>query len=628
MNAKSRPMLFKAGTVVTKDPTVPYLVVLKRGLMACADTSVTCLPVRLSRGRGIDPKIKKIGPILFGALIGASQLAAIPAYADEAQLQQQINVMKRQLEKMERELVQAKKQPPAPAPRVAAAPAGAAVVTARNGNEIVIPAPAPPRPDDGTTVFTKALPSWVDGIHFSMAGSFIAMEGAERQHSEVADGASSPPFGSPGIPLQNSALYNEREFRASAQQSRIAMKAWGDIDPNQHLKSYYEMDFLGASTDANNRESNSFTPRIRQAYAEYDNDLWHFHFVAGQAWSLMAQERTGMLPGNENTPLTIDAQYVVGFDWLRNPQLRFVYDVNKVAWFGVSIEQPAAVFPGAPSASAVSPPAPVNTSINNNCTGSTHLNATTTCSNDVAPDIIEKFALDPGFGHYELLGVERWFSDEVANTTVPNSWSQKVTMGWGVGGNALLPVVPKILDLQGSVLYGQGIGRYTSSGLPDATIGPDGSLTPITMLSFMVGAVAHPFEGSDIYTYYGEDKTYANAWTAGATQGGWGNANFVNNGCLNQNVTTGGTLGTFNTPISGTTCTFDVQKTQEFTIGFWQDAYKGNLGRLRYGLQYEYVKLTAFQGIPGPITATSTPNQGLTPNNNILMFSVRYYPFN
>jgi hypothetical protein len=46
---------------------------MKRGPMACADTSVICLPVRLSRGEGIDPKIKKIGPILLGALIGASQ---------------------------------------------------------------------------------------------------------------------------------------------------------------------------------------------------------------------------------------------------------------------------------------------------------------------------------------------------------------------------------------------------------------------------------------------------------------------------------------------------------------------------------------------------------------------------
>ncbi|MDE2473234.1 MAG: hypothetical protein KGL35_32145 [Bradyrhizobium sp.] len=555
---------------------------MKRRLSARTESSIARRSVREEK-KGGDRKIgQRFGSLIVGAALGASPLMVARAHADEQQLQLQINAMKRQLEKMEHKLAE-KKQ--APAPRVVGTPAGTAPVMARNGNEIIIPAPAPPPPAaaDGRTMFAKALPSWVDGIHFSMAGSFIAMEGAYRQHSEVANGASDPPFGSPGIPLQNSALYNEREFRASAQQSRIAMKMWGDIDPNQHVKGYYEMDFLGASTDANNRESNSFTPRIRQAFGEYDNDLWHFHFVGGQAWSLLAQSRVGMLPNSENVPLTIDAQYVVGFDWLRNPQLRFVYDVNKIASFGVSVEQPAAVFPGSPSASTVSPPVPIATSINNTCTGATHLNGSTTCSNDVAPDVIEKFALDPGFGHYELLGVERWFSDEVANTTVPNSWSQNVTMGWGVGGNALLPAIPKVLDLQGSVLYGQGIGRYTSSQLPDAVIGPNGSLSPITELSFMVGAVAHPFEGNDIYTYYGEDRTYANAWTVGATQGGWGNVNFLNNGCLNQNLG-GGTLGGFNTPISGTTCTFDVQKAQEFTIGFWQDAYKGDFGRLRYGL--------------------------------------------
>ena len=571
----------------------------------------------------------QLGKLLFGALLGASQFAILPAYADEVQLQRQIDVMQRQLEKMQHELAQSKKQPSA-APRAAGAPQ-AAVVTARNGNELVFPAPAAPTSADGSTMFAKALPTWVEGIHFSMAGSFIAMEGAERQHSEVSNGASSPPFGSPGIPLQNSPLYTDREFRASAQQSRIAMKMWGDIDPNQHIKGYYEMDFLGASTDANNRESNSFTPRIRQAFAQYDNDLWHFHFVAGQAWSFLTQNRVGMLPQTENVPLTIDAQYVVGFDWLRNPQLRFVYDINKVAWFGVSIEQPAAVFPGSP-ATVVTPGLPIITNINNFCQGASHLNNTTSCSNDVAPDIIEKIAFDPGFGHYELLGLERWLSDSVSTNGVANSWQQKVAMAWGVGGNVLLPAIPKVLDLQGSVLYGNGIGRYTSSQLPDAVVGPDGTLSPITELSFMVGAVAHPFEGNDIYTYYGEDRTYANSWTSGGTQGGWGNPNYLNTGCLNQNwannpgATSGGPA--YNTPIAGTSCAFNVQKAQEFTIGFWQDAYKGNLGRLRYGLQYEYVRLTAFDGLPGVASGNSTPNQGLTPNNNIVMFSVRYYPFN
>jgi hypothetical protein len=188
----------------------------------------------------------------------------------------------------------------------------------------------------------------------------------------------------------------------------------------------------------------------------------------------------------------------------------------------------------------------------------------------------------------------------------------------------LLPAIPKFLDLQGSVLYGQGIGRYTSSQLPDAVIGPNGALSPITALSFLVGAVAHPFAGNDVYLYYGQDQTYANAWTVAGTQGGWGNPNFVNNGCVNQSFT-GASLGAYNTPIAGFTCTFDVQKAQEFTIGVWQDAYKGDMGRVRVGAQYEYVRLTAFPGVP---TGAGTPNQGLTVNNNIAFFSLRYYPFN
>jgi hypothetical protein len=44
-------------------------------------------------------------------------------------------------------------------------------------------------------------------------------------------------------------------------------------------------------------------------------------------------------------------------------------------------------------------------------------------------------------------------------------------------------------------------------------IGPDGSLKPITSLQFLVGAVGHPIDGTDVYAYYGQDQTQANAWT-------------------------------------------------------------------------------------------------------------------
>ena len=75
---------------------------------------------------------------------------------------------------------------------------------------------------------------------------------------------------------------------------------------------------------------------------------------------------------------------------------------------------------------------------------------------------------------------------------------------------------------------------------------------------------------------------------------------------------------------------------QEFTISFWQDIYKGDLGRARVGVQYEYVTLDLFSGasvIPAgngltAAQATAGANSGLHPNNNIVFFLLRYYPFN
>ena len=189
--------------------------------------------------------------------------------------------------------------------------------------------------------------------------------------------------------------------------------------------------------------------------------------------------------------------------------------------------------------------------------------------------------------------MQRWFADSVARARrrragaiAPGaSWSQKTTFGWGVGGNVLLPVWPKFVDLQGSVLYGQGIGRYGSSQLADVVIGPNGSLQPITSVQFMVGAVVHPFAGNDIYAYYGQEQTQANAWTVGGVQGGWGNQRFPD-AC---GLLVPGSTDSVGFNGSSALCAANVQRVQEFTVGFWQDIYKGDLGRARVGLQYEYV---------------------------------------
>ncbi len=273
---------------------------------------------------------RRLGALLAGTVLGASFLIAAPAFADDAQMQQQINAMQRQLQAMQDQMAQTKKQAAA-----AQQQANTAQQQASTAQQQVQNIPANLYNAD-LPIPTKGPPAWFDTIHISLAGSFIAAEGVFRARNEVSSGASDPAFGT--IPLQNSPLWSENEFRMSAQQSRIALKATGDIDPAQHLKGYYEMDFLGAAQTANSRESNSYTPRIRQAYFAYDNDNYHFHMSAGQEWSLLTQNRVGMLNGTENTPLTIDAQYVVGFNWARQPAIRFVEDWNQIAWFGVSVE--------------------------------------------------------------------------------------------------------------------------------------------------------------------------------------------------------------------------------------------------------------------------------------------------
>ena len=556
---------------------------------------------------------RKVALLLSSTFLSASVLAIAPALAEDAQTQQsqqqqQINELQKQLQKLQDQMAAGK------------TPGG-----------LYNQAPA------GSAMFTKA-PAWMGGVQISLAGSFIALEGAYRQHNEVSDGASDPPFGNPGIPLQNSPLWHEDEFRMSAQQSRIALKATGDIDPTQHLKAYYEMDFLGASTDANNRQSDSFTPRIRQAFFEYGNDNYHFHLDAGQTWSLVTQDRVGMLAQSENVPLTIDAQYVAGFNWVRQPTIRLVEDWNQIVWFGFSVEQPQGVTAGSSSGVSASPPTSVTTgaagnqfitNINNTCQGSSHLDNTTSCTNDIAPDLVEKIALDPGWGHFEALALERWFADDVSpghGAVGTVSWSQQTTMGWGVGGNALLPVIPKYLDLQGSVLTGQGIGRYGDAQLPDIIVGPNGSLIALQETTFLVGAVAHPWTGLDVYSYYGQEQQNSNFWKVNTTQGGWGNPNYSNANCAIEAAAANNPPYNPTQGLTGASCAFNVQRVQEFTIGFWQDAYKGNLGRVRVGAQYEYVKLTAF---PGSTTVGGVnANQGLNPYNNIFFFSLRYYPFN
>jgi hypothetical protein len=522
-------------------------------------------------------------------------------------LQKQSELLQRQLKEVKEELARTRKTTEKVEAKVEAAPAGH---------------PARPPGESAKAAIAKApSPRETEKVKVTLGG-FVAAETVWRQRNEVSDMGS--PFGA--IPYPFSPLYNEHEFHASARASRITLLIEGNIDPFQKLTGYYETDFLGVGTNSNYNQFNSWPLRLRQGYLTYDNSSWGFHFLAGQAYSLLTQNQEAIKPRKENIPLTIDQSFVVGFNFLRNWQIRAVQDFGPGVSLGVSIEAPAAII----AASTATTPAGLGGTfssggivngieVNFANPGGTFLTGAT-ITTDQAPDIVEKVAFDPGWGHFEIYGLQRFFTDNtltclqgpcVAGSTVMSgNTATKTTFGAGVGGSMLLPLIPRYLEFTGSILYGRGVGRYAAGQLPDVTIAADGSLTPLTGLSAMVGLIGHPWEGLDVYGYAGIEQVNASFFSAGTTLFGYGNPGFSNAGC--SIVTPSSFAGA--TPAN---CIANNRRLSDVTVGFWQDVYKGSYGRLAFGAQYEYIMREAFEGIGG---APST-------DDNIVLTSLRYYPF-
>ena len=418
------------------------------------------------------------------------------------------------------------------------------------------------------------------GIQLTLGG-FLEAASIYRSKDVGADMASS--F---AIPYNQTSTAHTHETRFSERQSRLSLLATADINPDVHVSGYYEGDFLGAAQTANQNQSNSFTPRTRNVYAALDWDTTGLHLLAGDSWSLLTLNAKGITPRTEQLPPSIDAQYVPGFTWARQNQIRIVKDWGKVFWLGLSLENPQTTF------ATTKVPAGVTY----NQVGGSGFNSANNISLNQTPDVILKAALDPGWGHYEVFGLGREFYNRFGG-------SNHTEHGGGFGLGMILPLVPKILDFQFSGMTGKGIGRYGTAGLSDVTFRPDGSLAPIKETMLLGGLTLHAGSDVDVYAFGGQERQQKEAFTVGTTPYGYGNPLYVNSGCDIEG--------------SPLTCVGNTQKISQGTLGFWWRFYQGKYGKVQFGAQASHTERKAFDGVGGAPSA----------NDNMLFTSLRYYPF-
>jgi len=311
-------------------------------------------------------------------------------------------------------------------------------------------------------------------------GGFVAADSVFRSRTIQTDNATqfqNIPFGPQA---------NTNEFRFSARQSRIALLAEAAITPSLLVSGYGEIDFQGSGVTSNENESNSFVPRVRVLYSTLDFNDYGFHVLAGQNWSLATLNSKGITPRNEVTPPTIDAGYVAGFVYKRQPQIRLTKDFGGKLWLSLSAEQPqitytgctagvnATAVPGAPGgpASAVTCDLLGVNNLNGITVGGAPSNTTAFSLNHV-PDVIGKAAYEVLYGerdiHLEAFGIYRDLYDRSEFTNPVTTFAQAGnhdTTGYGIGGGVIVPVLPRRLDFQASGLWGKGVETYGTTQSP------------------------------------------------------------------------------------------------------------------------------------------------------------------
>ena len=460
-----------------------------------------------------------------------------------------------------------------------------------------------------------------------MPVAFFAFENVWRERSVNSD--VNTPFNTIPLPSANQGHVSELNF--SGRQSRLGGLFEGNAGAFK-LSGYFEADFLSAGVTSNGNQSNSYTLRQRQIWGQAAMKSG-FTLTGGQMWSLVTETGKSTDNRTEKLPNSIDAQYTVGFTWARQPAIRIQQkwgDPTK-AVFTAAMSLENAQITNFTATSATAGAVPANFFFSGGGQNGGLYNAFNgTYANNVAPDVILKGTIDLPHAHFELGGIGRfmraYYFPIVGNTATAYTYSANYTPNTKSAGGVFggIRVSPnKYADFAVTAMAGQGVGRYGSAQLADATLRPDGTLEPIRNYHGLLSIETHPTPKLDVYGYYGGEyaqrTVYAvtNAPFAGARMG-YGAPNLSDAGCYNlpsnPGSATGGSPGA-----SG--CASPTRYIQEGMLGFtYRVANSPKYGRIQYQVNYQYIQRNLWSGV-GSASTPSGP-RGL---DNMIFTGMRYY---
>jgi hypothetical protein len=411
-------------------------------------------------------------------------------------------------------------------------------------------------------------------------------------------------FGS--VPYNNNLAAHNSEFRFTPQNSRIGFRIDGDWK-GAHFLAYNEFDFLGTSGATNLTVSNgAFVPRLRLFWVDVRKGK--VEFLAGQSWTMLTPNRTGIsaLPGDLFYGQAIDANYLLGLTWDRQPGMRVLLHPSEKLTIGFSVENPDQYMGGANGSTAITLPSALtalqNTqldaggSITATASGSGATTVVTAAANTVlatptyTPDVIAKIAFDPSSRfHFEVAGIESQYRIFNPNTGAALGAQQHFsTSGGGLqfGANA---AVTKNLRLITTNFWTDGDGRYIFGQVPDVIVRANGALSGVHAESTVDGFEA-TIHKTLIYGYWGAIRILKNVAidANGKSLIGYGYA-----GTNSQN-----------------------RLLQEGTFGFNQTMWKNpKYGAINVMGQYEWLSRSPFAAAVGaPVNA----------HDNTILFDIRY----